>query len=89
MTKNSSRLNVVGWLIKEKKNEKKLEEIVNDFDGKENLCRCEVGLTKTTRKRRTDLKNWMRFTHTFKSMHNDVNTDIKWKNKMMALSNMP
>jgi len=31
---NSNGLNVVGWSIKEKKNKKKLEEIVNDFDGK-------------------------------------------------------
>jgi hypothetical protein len=37
-------LNAIGWSIEEKKNEKKLEEIVNDFEGKENLCGCEVGL---------------------------------------------
>jgi hypothetical protein len=36
-------LNVIRWLIEETKNEKKLEEIVN-FEGKENLWRCEVGL---------------------------------------------
>jgi hypothetical protein len=66
-----------------------LEKIVNDFDGKENLCRCEVGLTKTTRKRSIDLKNWMRFTHTLKSMHNDINRDKVWKNRMIALNDMP
>jgi len=31
---NSNKLNAIGWSIKEKKNKKKLEEIVNDFDGK-------------------------------------------------------
>ncbi len=34
---NSNKLNVVGWSIKEKKNKKKLEEIVNDFDGKKSM----------------------------------------------------
>jgi hypothetical protein len=28
---------------------KKLEEIVNDFKGKENICRCEVGLRNIVR----------------------------------------
>jgi hypothetical protein len=27
-------LNAFGWSIKEKKNKEKLEEIINDFDGK-------------------------------------------------------
>ncbi len=34
LTKKLNKLNAFGWSIKEKKNEKKLEEIVNDFDGK-------------------------------------------------------
>jgi hypothetical protein len=34
LTKKLNKLNAVGWSIKEKKNEEKLEEIVNDFDGK-------------------------------------------------------
>jgi hypothetical protein len=38
------KLNVIGWSIEETKNEKNLEEIVNDFEGKENLWKCEVGL---------------------------------------------
>ncbi len=44
LTKKSIKLNAVQWSIEETKNEKKLEEIINDFEGKENLCRCEVGL---------------------------------------------
>jgi hypothetical protein len=32
-----------------RRNEKKLEEIVNDFERKENLCRCEVGLKNIVR----------------------------------------
>jgi hypothetical protein len=34
LTNKLNKLNAFGWSIKEKKNEKKLEEIVNDFDGK-------------------------------------------------------
>ncbi len=33
----SNKLNVVGWSIKKNKNEEKLEEIVNDFDGKKSM----------------------------------------------------
>jgi hypothetical protein len=44
LTKNSNKLNAIGWSINEKKNEKKMEDIVNDFEGKENLCKCEVSL---------------------------------------------
>jgi hypothetical protein len=50
-------------------------------------------LTKTTKKRSTNPKKWLRFTHPLKSMYNDVDTyavrDREWKNKMIALSNMP
>jgi hypothetical protein len=35
LIENSNKLNAIGWSIKEDKNEEKLEEIVNDFDGKE------------------------------------------------------
>ncbi len=31
----------------------------------------------------------MRFTHTLKSMHNDINRDKVWKNRMIALNDMP
>jgi hypothetical protein len=34
--------------IREEKR-KKLEEIINDFEGKKNLCRCEVGLRNIVR----------------------------------------
>jgi hypothetical protein len=34
LTENLNKLSAVGWLIKEKKNEEKLEEIINDCDGK-------------------------------------------------------
>jgi hypothetical protein len=37
LIKNSNKLNEVGWSIKENKNEEKLEEIVNDFDGKKSM----------------------------------------------------
>ncbi len=37
LTKKLNKLNAFGWSIKEKKNEKKLEEIVNDFDGKKSM----------------------------------------------------
>jgi hypothetical protein len=30
--------------MEEKRNKEKMEENVNDFEGKENLCKCEVGL---------------------------------------------
>ncbi len=35
LIENSNKLNAIGWSIKEDKNEEKLEEIVNDFHGKE------------------------------------------------------
>jgi hypothetical protein len=34
LIENSIELNAFGWSIKEKMNEEKLEEIINDFDGK-------------------------------------------------------
>jgi hypothetical protein len=37
LIENSNKLNVVGWSIKKNKNEEKLEEIVNDFDGKKSM----------------------------------------------------
>jgi len=46
--KNSNKLNVVGWSIAEKKNEKnwrKLSMILKE----KNLCRCEVGLRNIVR----------------------------------------
>jgi hypothetical protein len=50
-------------------------------------------LIEIARKRSIDPKNWLKFTHTFKSMYNDVNTyterDIEWKNRMIAYSEMP
>jgi hypothetical protein len=49
LIENLSKLNVVGWSIEEKKNKEKLEEIANDFEGKENLCRCEADLRNVTR----------------------------------------
>jgi len=49
-------------------------------------------LTKTTKKRNTCPKNWLRFTHTFKSMYNDFGTytkrDREWEKKMITLSDM-
>ncbi len=45
------------------------------------------------KRRSTYLKNWLKFTYTLKSMHNDVDTHIKrdkeWKNIMITLKNMP
>ncbi len=35
LIENSDKLNAIGWSTKKDKNEEKLEEIVNDFDGKE------------------------------------------------------
>jgi hypothetical protein len=50
-------------------------------------------LTKITRKKNIDLKNWLRFIHTLNSMYNDVNTYTKRnkerKNKMITLNDMP
>jgi hypothetical protein len=44
-------------------------------------------LIKIARKKNIDPKNWLKFTHTLKSMYNGVNTymerDIEWKNKMI------
>ncbi len=58
-----------------------------------NLCRCEVGLTKWVKKKRTNLRNWLKFIDTFKYMHNDVDTYMErnreWKKKLITLSDMP
>jgi hypothetical protein len=36
-------------MVNRREEEKKLEEIVNDFKGKENLYRCEIGLRNIVR----------------------------------------
>jgi hypothetical protein len=50
-------------------------------------------LTKWVKKKRTYLRNWLKFTDTLKYMHNDVDTYMERnrerKNKMITLSDMP
>jgi uncharacterized protein (DUF927 family) len=45
------------------------------------------------KKRSTNPKSWLRFTHTLKSMYNETDTytkkDREWKNIMIALNEMP
>jgi hypothetical protein len=50
-------------------------------------------LIKIIKKRGTNPKNWLRFTHTLKSMYNETDTymkkDREWKHIMITLSDMP
>ncbi len=82
MTKNSIKLNVIQWLIEESKNEKKLEEIVNDFEGKENLWRCEIGLKKLSNRpfQFVDQNN-KKEKHRFKKLvevHSHTQFNVQW-----------
>lgn len=57
-----------------------------------NLLKKEMLCGLKENKDNVDIKNWLRFTHPLKCMHNDVDThmekDKEWK-KMIALSDMP
>ncbi len=55
LTENLNKLNAIGWSIKEKKNEEKLEEIANDFEGK---GKCEIGLKNIVRYRHGETEGY-------------------------------